>query len=79
MSFTITPSAALGIDFGYNSHPRYDTPNWNDVLLGLIANLRITQYVSIHTGVQISIALDSLNDIQERNDAIANVGFNVNF
>ena len=77
LALTITPSAALGIDFGYND-PEKKT-NWNDVLLGLTANLQINKYLSAHAGVQFSVAMNSLNNLQQHNEAIANVGFNIVF
>ena len=77
LALTITPSAALGIDFGYND-PEKKT-NWNDVLLGLTANLQINKYLSAHTGVQFSVAMNSLNNLQQHNEAIANFGFNIVF
>ncbi len=79
LALTITPSAALGIDFGYNSLATQADVNWNDVLLGLTANLQINKYLAAHAGVQISVALNSLNDIHQHNAAIANVGFNIVF
>ena len=79
LALTITPSAALGIDFGYNSRATHADVNWNDVLLGLTANLQINKYLAAHAGVQFSLALNSLHDIGQRNEAIANVGFNVVF
>ena len=79
LALTITPSAALGIDFGYNSKATQSNVNWNDVLLGLVANLQINEYLAIHAGVQGSLALNSLHDINQRNAAIANFGFNVVF
>jgi hypothetical protein len=74
MALTITPSAALGIDFGYNSRSTGSNVNWNDVLLGLSANFVLNETVSIHAGVQCSIALDSLNDLDQGNELIGNVG-----
>ena len=79
LALTITPSAALGIDFGYNSLATQSNVNWNDALFGLTANLQINKYLAVHTGVQISVALNSLNDIHQRNAAVANFGFNVVF
>ena len=79
LALTITPSAALGIDFGYNSKVTQANVNWNDALFGLVANLQINKYLAAHAGVQFSIALNSLNDIHQQNEAIANFGFNVVF
>ena len=78
-ALTITPSAALGIDFGYNSLATQSNVNLNDALFGLTAALQINKYLAVHTGVQFSVALNSLNDIHQHNEAIANVGFNFVF
>ena len=77
LALTIVPSAALGIDFGYNDPAR--SANWDDVLLGLLLNLQINKYLAAHVGAQISVAMNSLNAIHQRNAAIANAGFNVVF
>jgi len=77
LALTITPSAALGIDFGYNDTTK--NADWNDVLLGLVANLQINKYLSIHAGVQGSLALNSLHTVNQRDAAIANFGFNIVF
>ena len=79
LALTITPSAALGIDFGYNSLATQSNVNWNDALFGLTAALQSNKYLAVHAGVQFSVALNSLNDIQQHNEAIANVGFNIVF
>jgi len=79
MALTITPSAALGIDFGYNSRATQSNVNFNDALMGLTANMQINKYLAAHAGVQFSVAMNSLNDIHQHNEAIANVGFNIVF
>ncbi len=77
LALTITPSAALGIDFGYNDTTK--TAGWDDVLLGLVANLQINKYLAVHTGMQVSLAMNSLHTLNQGNEVIANVGFNVVF
>jgi hypothetical protein len=79
MTLTITPSAALGIDFGYNSQQTKANVNWNDVLLGLSAGWQITKNIQLHTGVQFSIALDSLHEINQHNEVIGNAGITLTF
>ena len=79
LALTITPSAALGMDFGYNSKVTQSNVNWDDVLLGLTANLQINKYLAAHAGVQVSLAMNSLHDIHQGNEVIANFGFNVVF
>ena len=79
LALTITPSAALGIDFGYNSLATQANVNFNDTLFGLTAALQINKYLAVHTGVQFSVAMNSLNDRLQHNEAIANVGLNIVF
>ncbi len=76
---TLTPSAALGIDLGYNSRKTQANLNWNDVLLGLTVNLAVTRNISLHTGVLASFALDSLHEINQGNEVIGNFGVVVTF
>lgn len=78
-TITLTPSAALGIDFGYNSRKTRANVNWNDILLGLTANLAITRNVSLHTGLLASFALDSLHEINQGNEIIGNLGVTITF
>ncbi len=79
MALTVTPSAALGVDFGYNSRASQSNVSWNDILLGVAANFAVNETVSIRAGVQLSVALDSLNDIGQGNELIGNVGVNFAF
>jgi len=78
-SFTITPSAALGIDFGYNSRAAQSNADFNDLLLGLTANLQLNKHLSVHAGVQFSVALNSLRDIGQGNETIGNIGLALAF
>lgn len=79
MALSIVPSAQLGIDFGYNSRRTGSNVNWNDVLLGVSVPFYITPPFCIHAGFQVSIALNSLNDIGQGNERIANVGVSYTF
>lgn len=74
MSLAIVPSAQLGIDFGYNSSQTQANINWNDVLFGVTVPFNLTPAFNIHAGFQWSLALNSLHDIGQHNEAIANVG-----
>jgi len=74
MSLSVTPSGAIGIDFGYNSRASESNIAFNDVLLGLSTTLAVNETISIHAGVQLSIALDALNDRAQGNELIGNVG-----
>lgn len=79
MSLSIVPSAQLGIDFGYNSRLSHSNVAWNDVLLGVNVPFFITPQFCIHAQFQVSIALDSLNDIGQGNERIGNVGISYSF
>jgi Bacterial protein of unknown function (Gcw_chp) len=79
MALSIVPSAQLGIDLGYNSRRTGANVNWNDVLLGVNVPFNITPQFCIHAALQVSIALDSLNDIGQHNELIGNVGASYSF
>ena len=68
-ALSVTPSAQLGVWFKKNGDPV-----WNDVLLGVSANLAFNKYISFHTGVQLSVALDNVRDAGHKDEVIANVG-----
>lgn len=68
-------SAALGIDFEYNSS---DT-QLNDILLGVKVPFQVTENFEVHAGVQVSIALDALDDIGQGDELIGNIGASFSF
>lgn len=74
LNVTLTPSAAVAVFLEESGHAR-----WNDALLGLSASLPLNQYVSVHAGVQYSIALEHLTDLGQKNETIANVGVTITF
>lgn len=78
-TLSIVPAAQLGVDFGYNSRRTQANANWNDVLLGVSVPYYITPQFCVHAGFQVSIALDSLNDIGQHNERIGNVGVSYSF
>jgi hypothetical protein len=73
-TLTVTPSAAVGVFVAESGRAR-----WNDALLGVSANLVLNQYVSLHAGVQFSLALDNLDDLGQGNETIGNVGITFTF
>ena len=75
MSWTVDPSASLGIDFEYNS----SSTDLNDLLFGVSTSLQLTEQLEIHGGVNLSIALSALNDISQGNEFWANLGASVSF
>jgi hypothetical protein len=68
-------SASLGIDFEYNSS---DT-QLNDILLGAKVPFQVTENFEVHAGVQLSIALDALDDIGQDDELIGNIGASFTF
>jgi len=74
MALTLTPSAALSLDFNNWSKAKRSNVDWNDVLLGISANWTITQNLSAHAGVQLSFPLGSLKDTGQGDEWVGNVG-----
>lgn len=74
MALAITPSAALSLDFDNWSKATKSNVDLNDVLLGVSANWTITGNLSAHAGVQLCIALGSLEDAGQGDELIGNVG-----
>jgi hypothetical protein len=79
MALTLTPSAALSLDFNNWSKAKQSNVDLNDVLLGISANWTITKNLSAHTGVQLSIPLGSLGDTGQGDELIGNVGVSYTF
>ena len=75
MSWTIDPSAALSIDIKYND----DDTDFNDLLLGIGTTLQVTEYMELHAGFQLSIAMANLHDIGQDHERIGNVGLSFSF
>ncbi|HUK83299.1 MAG TPA: hypothetical protein VLZ12_11790 [Verrucomicrobiae bacterium] len=73
-TLSITPSAQLGIDFGYNWRGSKDNVTWNDVLLGLNMSYGITSALSVHAMYQLSVALNSVHALGVGNQSIFNLG-----
>lgn len=79
MTLSIDPSAAVGVNFGYNSRRERNKPQWNDILVGVTIPWTICEGFSVHAGVQFSIAMDALNDIAQHNETVGNVGATISF
>jgi len=73
-TLSVIPSAQLGIDLGYNSRSSNSDVQPNDILLGVKVPWKVTDNLELHAGFQLSIALDSLNDIGQGNERIFNLG-----
>ena len=68
---SLQPYALLGLNFGYNTSEVYGLNNFQFGLQGTVA---INEYVSAFAGVNYSVALESLNAIDQDNVVWVNVG-----
>jgi hypothetical protein len=73
-ALSITPSAQLGVDFGYNSRKTDSNINWNDLLFGLNIQYNITSAFSLHAMYQLSVSLNSASQAGTGNQSIFNLG-----
>lgn len=79
MALSIDPSAALSIDLGYWSRATDSNVALNDLLLGVKVPWQITEAFQVHACVQVSIALDSMDDIGQGDEIIGNIGASYSF
>lgn len=79
MTVSIDAGATLGIDFGYNSRVSGSNVDFNDFLMSVYVPWQITDYLSVHGLVQLSIALSALNDIGQGNEWVFGLGANLTF
>jgi len=70
-SFRLQPYALLGLNFGYNTKEYY---GWNNFQFGLAANWQVNRVVSVFAGVNYSVAMTAMNEIDQGNVVWANVG-----
>ena len=68
---SLQPYALLGLNFGYNNA---DYSGWNNFQFGAQATVALTDYVSVFAGVNYSVALEALQQINQENVVWANVG-----
>jgi len=68
---SLQPYALLGLNFGYNN--TYYS-GWNNFQFGAQANVALNDYVSVFAGVNYSVALEALQQIDQENVVWANVG-----
>jgi hypothetical protein len=68
---SLQPYALLGLNFGYNNA---DYSGWNNSQFGAQATYALNEYFSIFAGVNYSVALDALQQIDQDNVVWANVG-----
>jgi hypothetical protein len=80
MAWSLDPSAALSVDLGYNDRSTDSNVALNDLLFGVRTSFTVTEHIELHTGIQYSVALDSLaNAGLANNHLIGNVGVGFSF
>jgi len=73
---SLQPYALLGLNFGYNTQDYF---GWNNVQFGVEATWKINKTVSVFGGVNYSIALTALEDIDQGNEVWANAGVSLTY
>ena len=68
---SVQPYALLGLNFGYNTSDYY---GWNNFQFGAQATVALNDYVSVFAGVNYSVALEAMQQIDQDNVVWANVG-----
>ena len=68
---SVQPYALLGLNFGYNTSDYY---GWNNFQFGAQATVALNDYVSVFAGVNYSVALEAMQQIEQENVVWANVG-----
>lgn len=68
---SIQPYALLGLNFGYNTTDYY---GWNNFQFGGQATVALSDYVSVFAGVNYSVALEAVQQLNQDNVVWANVG-----
>ena len=68
---SLQPYALLGLNFGYNNA---DYSGWNNFQFGAQATYSLNEYFSVFAGVNYSVALEALQQIDQDNVVWANVG-----
>jgi hypothetical protein len=74
--FRVQPYALLGLNLGYNTTAYY---GWNNFQFGLRARWRINRFLSIFGGVNYSVAMTALQEIDQENEVWASAGVNVSY
>lgn len=73
---TLEPYALLGVNLGYNIRTYY---GWNSFQFGIEANWQINKIISVFAGINYSVAMTALQDIDQGNEVWANVGLNFTY
>jgi len=78
-TLSIDPSAQFSVDLAYNSTVGQSNVRPNDLLFGVKVPFGITENISVHACLQVSVALDALHSIGQGNELIGNVGVAFSF
>jgi hypothetical protein len=73
---TLEPYALLGINLGYNTRTYY---GWNNFQFGVEGNWQINKIISVFAGINYSVAMTALQDIDQGNEVWANVGLSFTY
>ncbi|MFY8217321.1 MAG: hypothetical protein ACOVMP_12050 [Chthoniobacterales bacterium] len=73
---TLEPYALLGVNLGYNTRSYY---GWNSFQFGLEANWQINKIISAFAGINYSLAMTALQDIDQGNEVWINVGLSFTY
>lgn len=73
---TLEPYALLGVNLGYNTRTYY---GWNNFQFGLKGNWQINKIISVFAGINYSVAMTALQDIDQGNEVWANVGLSFTY
>jgi hypothetical protein len=73
---TLEPYALLGVNLGYNTRTYY---GWNNFQFGVEGNWQINKIISVFAGINYSVAMTALQDIDQGNEVWANVGLSFTY
>lgn len=73
---TLEPYALLGVNLGYNTRSYY---GWNNFQFGVEGNWQINKIISVFAGINYSVAMTALQDIDQGNEVWANFGLSFTY
>lgn len=73
---TLEPYALLGVNLGYNTRSYY---GWNNFQFGIEGNWQINKTISVFAGINYSLAMTALQDIDQGNEVWANAGLSFTY
>lgn len=75
-SLFVKPYALLGINFGYNTQDYY---GWNNVQTGVEVSWKINNAIRIFSGINYSVALRALEEIEQGDETWVSVGISFSY